>query len=355
MAAVVHPGRALRELADRIGVSPARLVLQAVMLLAGAVALYVLAPEVVAWLSAAPAILQLHWVWLGLMVVTQAGSLVALALLFRALVPRALAFVDVLLVLLTANAAALAVPGGAAVGAAVAGRLFVRSGLKPGDTASALTASGFLSTLTIAALTPVAGALAVLDVRLPRPLAISVLVGTVLGAGVLAASVLLLTTEWPLRLWVAFTRGLDALLLRHLRRPLAVRLADVKRNRRDLRDRLGDNWARALGWASANWLFDFASLALALAAVGADLSLGVALLAFVAAAVLRMIPITPAGLGFVEGGLTSLLTIAGLPALEALVVALAYRAVSFWLPLPAGAVAYVVHRRRHPLPASSRR
>ena len=176
-------------------------------------------------------------------------------------------------------------------------------------------------------------------------------VGAALAVALLVAAVLLLTTDWPLRAWAAFARRLDTMLLRRVHHPLGITLTDLRRNRRDLRARLGDRWPSALGFATANWLLDFATLALALTAVGADVALGLARLAFVVAAVLRMIPITPGGLGFVEGGLTSVLTLAGVPALAALVVALAYRAASLWLPLPVGAVAYVVHRRRHPLDA----
>jgi hypothetical protein len=71
------------------------------------------------------------------------------------------------------------------------------------------------------------------------------------------------------------------------------------------------------------------------------------LLAYIGGALLALIPITPGGLGFVEAGLTGLLTAAGVGAQEALVSTLAYRLVSFWLPLPVGAVAQVLFRRRY--------
>ena len=74
-------------------------------------------------------------------------------------------------------------------------------------------------------------------------------------------------------------------------------------------------------------------------------------LAYVAASVLGMIPITPGGLGFVEAGLTGTLVLAGVDAGAAAVATLAYRLVSFWLPLPAGAVAYrLFSRRLKPVP-----
>jgi hypothetical protein len=70
-------------------------------------------------------------------------------------------------------------------------------------------------------------------------------------------------------------------------------------------------------------------------------------MAYGAAAVLAMIPITPGGLGFVEAGLTSLLTIAGVPAADALLATLAYRIVSFWLPLALGPIAWTAFQRHY--------
>jgi uncharacterized protein (TIRG00374 family) len=60
-----------------------------------------------------------------------------------------------------------------------------------------------------------------------------------------------------------------------------------------------------------------------------------------------MIPITPGGLGFVEAGLTSMLVLAGVPAGAASLAVLAYRLVSYWLPLAAGAIAAVMFNRRY--------
>jgi hypothetical protein len=61
-----------------------------------------------------------------------------------------------------------------------------------------------------------------------------------------------------------------------------------------------------------------------------------------------MIPLTPGGLGFVEAGLTGMLALADVAASAAVVATLAYRLVSFWLPIPAGALAYGLFRRRYP-------
>jgi hypothetical protein len=62
--------------------------------------------------------------------------------------------------------------------------------------------------------------------------------------------------------------------------------------------------------------------------------------------ILTWIPLTPGGLGFVEVGLAATLGLAGVGAAEATTAVLAYRLVSFWLPIPAGAAAGALFRRR---------
>ena len=72
------------------------------------------------------------------------------------------------------------------------------------------------------------------------------------------------------------------------------------------------------------------------------------LLAYVVAMALAIVPITPGGLGFVETGLTGALVLAGVDANSAVVATLLYRLMSFWLPIPVGALAWgtwTVHRR----------
>ena len=71
------------------------------------------------------------------------------------------------------------------------------------------------------------------------------------------------------------------------------------------------------------------------------------LLAYVAAATLSMIPITPGGLGFVEAGLAGVLTLAGASPDEAVLATLLYRLFSYWLPLPVGLGASIWFSRRH--------
>jgi uncharacterized membrane protein YbhN (UPF0104 family) len=119
------------------------------------------------------------------------------------------------------------------------------------------------------------------------------------------------------------------------------------RNR--IRGTLGRQWWIALLAAAGNWAFDYFALLAALTAVSSNPRPAIAILAYVAVAVLGMIPLTPGGLGFVEAGLTATLVAAGIPAGKAVLATLAYRLVSYWLPLLAGPVAWTLYRRRYGL------
>ena len=132
--------------------------------------------------------------------------------------------------------------------------------------------------------------------------------------------------------------------------------ARLLRERDVVKDVLGHNWWQALLAATGRWLLDYATLLAALNAVGAHPRPSLVLLAFFAAQLLGTLPLTPGGLGFVEAGLTGTLALAGVGASQAVLATLAYRLVSFWLPIPAGGVAALVHRRlddRDEAPASA--
>jgi hypothetical protein len=141
--------------------------------------------------------------------------------------------------------------------------------------------------------------------------------------------------EWALRAtrrWAARADGLSDGLLAERDTLLRV---------------FGADWKLALAAALARWLLDFFALVAVLYSVGADPNVAATLLAYVTATILGQIPITPGGLGFVEAGLTGTLALVGVGAGPALTVTLAYRLISFWLPIPAGGVAYGLFRRRY--------
>ncbi len=75
------------------------------------------------------------------------------------------------------------------------------------------------------------------------------------------------------------------------------------------------------------------------------------LLAYSAAGIIALLPLTPGGLGIVEASLSGLLILAGVHPGEALLATLAYRIASYWLPLLAGPPAYLLFRHRYGRPA----
>ncbi|HEX7121642.1 MAG TPA: YbhN family protein [Gemmatimonadaceae bacterium] len=63
--------------------------------------------------------------------------------------------------------------------------------------------------------------------------------------------------------------------------------------------------------------------------------------------------IVPGGIGLVEGGMVGLYAALGVPLSTSVVVVLAYRVLSFWLPLVLGVPFAILEQRRRPQPAGS--
>ena len=80
------------------------------------------------------------------------------------------------------------------------------------------------------------------------------------------------------------------------------------------------------------------------------------LLAYAAAGIVALFPVTPGGLGIVEASLSGLLVLAGVHAGYAVLAVLAYRIASYWLSLLAGPPAYLLFHRRYgrPVPGAPR-
>jgi uncharacterized protein (TIRG00374 family) len=102
-------------------------------------------------------------------------------------------------------------------------------------------------------------------------------------------------------------------------------------------------------WGAANWLLDAAVLWVVLAAVGHPLNPLTLFTAYAVANVLGLLPITPGGVGVVEGVLIPSLVAAGVPAHLALVGVLGWRLVNYWLPIPVAALLWLT-LRHHPVP-----
>ena len=95
-------------------------------------------------------------------------------------------------------------------------------------------------------------------------------------------------------------------------------------------------WVEAFGLALVNWLTTCACLIASIIAVGGHVPWRGILVAYTLAQVAASLPITPGGLGVVEGSLTALLVAYGLHTDVALAAVLLFRAVSFWGLVPIG-------------------
>jgi uncharacterized protein (TIRG00374 family) len=319
---------------------------RALFLLFSLVALYVLFPRLADVLSTAPRLRHVSPEWFVVMAALMGGSFFCQWALIRCALPQVSWFVASTAQMVS-NAVAKVVPAGAPVGGAVLYRMLSVSGVDKGTAGSTLAATSLISTATLAALPVVAVLLAVFGAPIPRGLLLVAWGGGILFLLLFGVGFILVTTDQPLLTvggwvervsrWLAEKRHWDSY-------PKAEGFIEE-------RDRvitaLGARWKRSLFYAIGNWTLDYLALVAALRAVGASPRLSAVLLAYGAAAVLTMIPITPGGLGFVEAGLTGCLTLAGVEVNDALLATLAFRLFSFWLPLPAGLVAYLAYRRRY--------
>jgi len=262
-----------------------------------------------------------------------------------ALYPHAPSRYNVLRVNLAGLAIGHVVPGGAAPSGALAYRIFNELDVPKDTNAFGLAAQG-------------AGSAVVLNILFWCALVVSIPLNgfnPIYGFAALAGVFLLLAFFGTILL---ITRGqqragtwLRALAVRlpainpdkvqSLITKVADRIALLMNSRRTL-------W-HAFIWAGLNWLFDAACLWIFLWAFGSVVAPVDLLVAYGLANILAAIPITPAGLGVIEGVLISTLVGFGVPHSQAILAVLAYRLVNFWIPIPIGGLAYAsLQLRRSP-------
>ena len=307
------------------------------------VALYVLAPGLIEVFGSWSQIQKLEPAWLALGVALEVASFACLWVLQRIAI-QTRRWLPIITSQLAGNAFGRIVPGGGAAAAAFQFSMLRQAGVPAGSIATGLTAVHLLTFATLVAL-PLLAVPALLnatnvDDRLLRGLWIALAALVVL----FALGALLLATDRPLR-WIG--RQVEKIrnwILRS-REPLSGLSERLIDERNLIRGVIGDRWWEALLTSIGRWAFDFGVLLAVLVAVGADASPSLVLLAYVIGNLAGMIPITPGGLGFVEAGLTATLVLAGVGAGDAVVITLGYRLISFWLPLPFGGLALVLHKR----------
>ena len=314
-------------------------------LLATAVSLYLLMPSLLEVFTSWRSLLDVELGWVATAVAFVAASFLATWALQRLAVGSKDWFA-VGTSQLAGNALGRILPGGMATAGALQYRMLVRAGVPGGRVASGVAASSALLFATLLGL-PVLAVPAVLSgTRIDDILARSVWFGAVAFLLVAAVAVMAFGFNRPLR-FVGRVAGALAGRIPSLRARAEGLPEHLIRERNAIRAALGRGWKVAVVASVAKWLFDYLALVASLFAVGVEPRPSAVLLAYVTASLLGMLPFTPGGLGFVEAGLTATLALAGVGAGAAVVATLTYRLVSFWLPIPAGLVAYGLFRRRY--------
>lgn len=245
---------------------------------------------------------------------------------------------------LASNALSNIAPGGGPVGAALQYKIFVAAGLRRGPVVSALTAANLL-VLGVGLGLPLLAVPAVLTGPVNRNLLDAAATAVVAFVVLAALSAVLLRTDAPLR-WVGVAVQAVRNRVRRRARPLTGLPQRLLASRDQIAAVMDGRWKRALLATVGRWLLDFMTLQVALAAIGSTPRPSLVLMAFAAAKALVNIPVTPGGLGFVEAGMTAFLTLAGVPAGDAVLATFAYRLFSYWLPLPFGLLGMALAPRR---------
>ncbi|HEX9467006.1 MAG TPA: lysylphosphatidylglycerol synthase transmembrane domain-containing protein [Acidimicrobiia bacterium] len=313
-----------------------------------ALCLYVFAPSIAEAFAAWHGLGRVNPVALVAVLACEVGSFACVWVLQR-LALRTNDWFTVINTQLAGNAFNRITPGGGVSGTALQARMLADAGFGFTAAVSALTLQSLLVSAAVVAL-PVLSLPVILftGTSVPGDLA----EGAWIGAGVFVVmvaigSVLLGSRRAARRLGSAIEWVFN-IMFRRRRAPLAGTGERFLHERDAMRDTLGAAWLPAVGTAVGRWGFEYFALLITLYAIGADPNPALVLIAFAAGSALTMLPFTPGGLGFVEAGLAGALALAGISTVDAVLATLVFRLVSFWLPLPIGAGAAVVFRRRYP-------
>lgn len=346
LAPVATSGDQVADSARRARWRGVRLFGVAVLLVVLVVEVWLLAPSLA---DGARRLGNAEWGWVAAAVLAQAVSILGFALMQRRLLRSAEVPVRPtasLSVALAANALSTTLPGGPVFGATFTFRQFRRWGASRIVASWQLAMGGVLTTGGLA-LVGAAGALAVGGTANPASLTAAVLATVALVVGVRLAA------QHPDRLRRA-ARALLVAVNNVRRRPAEQGLDRVSETFAQLESvhLSGRDGAVAFGWAAVNRLADVACLGFACAAAGAQPSIAGLLIAYATGKAIATVPLTPGGIGVVDGAFTAALVAGGLAASVAFPAVVIYRLISFvalagigWLVF---AARFRVHNHDHP-------
>jgi hypothetical protein len=269
-------------------------------------------------------------------VLLQVGSWVAYTALTRAILPRASStgWPTQLSIDLTGFGVSHVIPGGGATAMGLRYGMMTRAGIPPSTVVTTTATQTVVSDVALAACYLLGAMASVPSVMAHRSLQVTALVGLAVVAGVVAGSALLVRGHAGMldRLHEAQNRFAAWIRPRFTR--VSHELVTF------LRD--GQRTVAAVVWAMANWLLDAACLYVCLASYnGTHIGPALVLTAYGFANLLGLLPLTPGGLGVVEGALIPLLIALGMSSPVAVLGVLTWRVLQFWLPVPVAACCYL--------------
>jgi len=276
---------------------------------------------------------HLEWAWLVPAVGAEGASYLSLALVQRRLLATGglqAPLPTLSLITLASQAIINSMPGGNAVATVYGFRWFRRLGATNSLAVWSLIATVVVGVISLSLVAAAGLALAAsygasLDLV---PVTIGVLIVTIaLGALFLYQRPQRAVASWLLRA----SRRLTRRPLGKMEAWLANFLAQIAAFRLSLRDIV---WV--LEWGIGNWVFDCTCFALSFLAVGAGIPWKGLLLSYGAGQLAANLPITPGGLGVVEGSITIALVAFGGNRLSTVEAVLVYRLISFWSQLVVG-------------------
>jgi uncharacterized protein (TIRG00374 family) len=308
-------------------------------------AIYLVFPTITEVLASWPRLSTLDPVWLALAIAAELAHFWCTIALQR-LALRTREWFPVATSTLAGNAITLIVPGGAAVGAAVQFRMLAASGLETSETVGGLAAFSLLGVGGLLALPLFALPVILFGAPASRGLVNTAILGAIGFVAFVAFGAVVLAYDAPLRWCGRAAQRVRNWVLRK-RPPLTGLDETLVAQRNQIRAVLGHQWWQALLLSAGRLAFDYLCLLAALLATGSRPRPSLILVAYAAAGIIGLIPITPGGLGVVEASLTGLLVLAEVNSSQAVLATLAYRLASYWAPLLAGPVAYGLFRMRY--------
>lgn len=270
---------------------------------------------------------------LGLGLCLELASILAYTGLTLSVLPRrSLRFRQALAIDVTGLGMSHVMPGGGATAAGLRVRLWTQRGV-PTPAALGATSIEYAVNLIwlVAALllgsmiaAPGSGTLPTVRVALLVSVVLILLIGAVVA-------VLVARPDWIMTFaeWVA---SRTPLLTRETLERAVGNTVDQARAVLTTSDRRG----RAFAWGLASWGLDVTSLFVCLAAYGRVPSPGGVITTYALINLLALLPLTPGGLGVVEGTAVPALVSVGVAPTPALLGVLSWRLFQFWLPIPVG-------------------